>query len=105
MTFPCRREVARREMVMLKTQGPDCPKCGCNDSQLVQIGSCWGRLFALYECQYCGRRFQHGHVKAKCKNCGSTSIRVASSPRAVNGYKTRYCKCEQCGKRFKIVGL
>jgi uncharacterized Zn finger protein len=88
--------------------GPDCPNCGCRDSELLSQGERWGQWAETRQCNHCGRRFTattdveppsdasaNGEARV-CPECGSTSTVVRSTRRQV-----RHCMCRDCGRRFK----
>jgi predicted nucleic acid-binding Zn-ribbon protein len=85
---------------------PDCPKCGCNDTDMLTAGMRWGKPYVVHQCDHCGHRFGQGSVNVArkvCPDCYSTRVSVVSSPAAANGSKVRYLACQECGKHFKNV--
>jgi transcriptional regulator NrdR family protein len=96
--------------VMERFAGPECPECGCRDSDLVQQCSYWGQSAEERQCRFCGRRWTETieaddspdnlqpvlyHV-VRCPRCGSDQTRVTSTRRPI-----RHHKCHECGLRFK----
>jgi hypothetical protein len=98
-------------------QSPACPKCGCNQTELVRAGQRWGRPWATYACDHCAHEFSTGrrpqdstnghsyrvrYAKTKCPSCGSTNTATRSSPALQSGkrFKMRYHDCGDCGCQF-----
>lgn len=99
--------------MLTKTNAPDCAKCGCNGTRLVGAGTCAGRPWARYECDFCGKIFTVGTspleagvvngvvyqtTKCKCPKCDAKNPKVRSTQGRI-----RYHKCENCGQGFKSV--
>ena len=102
---------------MKRIEGPACPECGCEDSQVIARGSRWGKPTERRLCNNCGRTFT-ADVKAngekmaadsagaepiiyqiiKCPRCGSEDTYIAHTCRPV-----RYHKCRACDATFKSV--
>lgn len=92
----------------------DCPECGCNLVELINAGQRWGRVWATFECDHCGRQFTVGqkpeqkngqvyrvpHPRLKCPRCESVDVETTSSPVERGGIKNRYHTCRGCQLRF-----
>jgi len=48
-----------------KCSGPECPDCGCRDTQLAAAGTRWGRPWARFLCGRCEREFSLGRPPKK----------------------------------------
>lgn len=93
---------------------PDCPKCGCNATDLVGAGSRWGKPWASFSCTYCGHEFALGNrptasaepaycvefAEQPCPYCRSQDTTVISSPRPDKGIKKRTHRCRACRRNF-----
>lgn len=95
------------------TVGPECRKCGCNATFLVEAGG-GSRPWAKFRCDFCGDMatvrgdgtpatrgvsFQ----RIRCPECDSTDTHVASSGPAKPANRIRYHKCNACEHTFKSV--
>lgn len=98
---------------------PDCPKCGCNATELLRAGQRWGRAWVVVVCTHCDHQFSLGnrpqpasapkgyvfrvpYPKLHCPNCDGTAIDSRSSPKPEDGAprKYRYHHCRTCGCDF-----
>jgi transposase-like protein len=97
--------------------GPECPRCGCADSQRIQAFERWGRAHERRRCEHCHHIFNaaiqeeqleappgndqaavvYDPVKVRCPKCGTANPPVTSKPRA----GVRWHKCGVCGETFK----
>lgn len=96
---------------------PPCPKCGCNQSELVSSSAgLRGGKHERRECGHCGKRFgvnipaPAGDALAaelgggvvyrpvRCPGCASDNQVVTSTQG-----RLRYHRCRDCGQRFKSV--
>lgn len=94
------------------TGGPECPRCGCNDTKLIAAGG-GGKLFARFECDYCKHVITIGGVihrqkavdfsRVCCPACGGRKTHVASSRSPRENNRVRMHKCDECGHSFKSV--
>lgn len=84
-----------------KATGPDCPKCGCNDTAQIDAGRRGMYVWSKWECDACehvftkGNRTTQARQKAACPECGSKSSESLST----QGRKA-YKRCTNCGKKF-----
>ena len=110
-------------MNLRRVQGPECPKCGCADAEVIQRSERWGHVYERRRCLYCKHRwFVTVEPKAvsdersaeaesnggadkivvyrpvTCPECGSTHCPVTSTRRP-----HRHHKCLACGWCFKSV--
>lgn len=98
---------------LTKSNGPDCPGCGCNATTLIGAGERFGRPWARYKCQFCQKQFTNGAnpatpeivngvtyetTRCKCPKCEAVNPPVTSTRGRI-----RYHKCENCGQLFKSV--
>lgn len=44
-------------MKMHRLNAPECPLCGCEDTELVEAGGQRNRSWARFQCNHCGREF------------------------------------------------
>ena len=109
-----------------KCDGPNCPRCGCNDTEKREFGVRWGQASVKWICNHCGKTFpvqersvqplessNNGHhvieqtgpapiiyPVMRCPvgrgGCGSTNTKVTSTRRLF-----RYHKCKDCDFNFK----
>lgn len=99
-------------LMLERVTGPECPTCGCSDSELLTKASWWGQPSERRRCAHCGKVFtataagdaEDGragfagvtyHV-VRCPACRSDETRVTSTRRPL-----RYHKCDRCGHSFK----
>jgi len=110
-----------------KCQGPECPRCGCQDTEEVFARGRWnGARLPRLVCKNCGFQWrkkkwataqgngdtaeaepsEHAepipegvvyHV-IRCPNCNSDQTAITSTRRPI-----RHHKCKQCGNTFKSV--
>ncbi len=109
-------------MTLQRCDGPECPECGCCDSDVLNRYRWGDQEFEHVACNHCDKRWQvkvsangNGQVKAPDKaaanrgvvyhvmrcpdpQCGSKNIRVTSTRTPI-----RHHLCKDCGKRFKSV--
>jgi len=103
--------------MMDKTTGPECPRCGCEDSDRTGSASSWAGPRSRFTCNHCGHRFTAAdpedavvpepaedairpvifHV-IRCPYCQSMKTQVTSTRRPI-----RWHRCGACGKPFKSV--
>ena len=96
---------------------PACPHCGCNAAELVGAGMRWGRAWALFECDHCGKQYSLGqrpanttnghqyrvpYERTKCPSCSGTNTRVTATPakKSAAEMQIRYHGCDDCGCKF-----
>ena len=99
--------------MLSKCDGPECPKCGCTDSEIVRKTTQWGMPVTIVECTHCGKRFsapieeepeQQDPAKRvvyrvmRCPQCNSKNTKVTSTQQPV-----RYHKCMDCGHNFSSI--
>ncbi len=98
-------------MKLQRVASADCPHCGCNATKLIGAGNA-GRVWARFECDFCGKQFQIGESGAvpgevngvvempvKCPKCKSTDVPVNNTSR-IGNTKRRHRKCGNCDQRF-----
>lgn len=106
-------------MSMQRMTCPECPQCGCNDSEVVRTYKSFGVETALRRCAYCGKEFTarapapppvvheepkpptpvfHEPQKTHCPQCDSTETRVSSTRKLI-----RHHKCGSCSHTFKTA--
>lgn len=120
-------------MLLEKCQGPECPRCGCQDSEEVDGRGRWGGLVLTRRvCKYCGylwREKKWGQPEPsngdngesteaqppipdaviwsviRCPDCKSRDTRVSSSPKPASPDmpRIRRHECKACGNTFKSV--
>lgn len=102
--------------------GPACPRCGCEDSRVLDRAKWWGRVNCSRRCAACGHQFSAPEVEhatagvempeaeepqesasvtfhvIRCPHCGGEKTRVTKTMRPV-----RYHRCRGCGQNFKSV--
>ena len=108
--------------------GPECPHCGCHDTEQRGFGHRWGYSVSRMVCRHCGTTFpikdsteptseqppngQHVIAESGPKlivypvilcpvdqgGCGSSSTKVTSTRRPM-----RHHKCRDCGFTFKSM--
>lgn len=91
--------------------GPDCPKCGCPDSELLSRVQHFGATHQRRMCRHCGRTWIVPEAAAaprveraviysliRCPRCQSSATRIYCTRRPV-----RYHKCDSCQHTFKSV--
>lgn len=105
-------------MRMICYDGPDCPECGCRDTEeIASGGSHWFRMPGAkkqpdssgapsYRCNHCGRTFMPSldtieYVVNKCPRCGKKKPPVTGT-RRFKSQTVRYHKCT-CGKTFRSI--
>lgn len=111
-------------MNLERLTGPECPDCGCHDSEVVARSNRFGRGGAERRgCRNCGRTWSTTlrriePVKASpepgtgvtyppppeihCPNCGSIETRVTTTQRPIRHHKC--LACERCFKSFERTG-
>lgn len=104
--------------MLTRVDGPECPRCGCTDSEIVRWQRGWsGRRQARRRCRHCGAVFSGEseqdddeedavgepaarqpvrYVTTRCPSCGSADVKVTSTRRPI-----RHHKCQACGETFK----
>ena len=97
--------------MMIATQGPECPECGCGDGQDLGAATRWGKPRTKRQCGYCGHVWYARSAdppppdeaspagtsspepaiaaagvvyppKLACPKCGSANVKCTSSPTA-----------------------
>lgn len=111
-----------------KCDGPECPHCGCTDTEKRDFVGRWGQSLTRWQCQHCGSTFTVPEPKPKPEasngkrhhvidetqpglivyplircpvdqgGCGSGNTKVASTRRP-----RRWHKCKDCGQTFESV--
>ena len=105
-----------------RCDGPECPKCGCEDTHCYVGRRRWGGAeYVQFICGHCGAIFHPGprwqaeqktnskpddvsaggaviYRPVRCPKCGSVKTKVTSTRRPV-----RHHKCKDCGECFKSV--
>ncbi len=102
-------------MIHLKrVDGPECHKCGCQDSVALRSFSRWGKPWEQRRCEFCGtvwsaavrngrpeppvaaparaRQVVFRHGRTECPKCKSTSTAVTSTRAPIRHHKCRDCK-------------
>jgi ssDNA-binding Zn-finger/Zn-ribbon topoisomerase 1 len=94
-----------------RVTGPECDRCGCADSRLLESFTRWGQGYERRQCEHCGRTYQAKTTAAnrtepivkpvvyqviRCPGCGSGDTHVTSTRRPI-----RHHKCDGCGECFK----
>lgn len=108
----CAAERAAVEMTV-----GDCPRCGCNDVEILERITRWGDSFARAQCGHCGKQFSgklapprraeddeptvyyRPAVKPRCPDCGGGAHVVSKAKDS----RIRRHKCQQCGLAFKSI--
>lgn len=98
---------------LTRPTNPECPRCGCNATTLVNAGQRFGRPWARFECDACEEQFFLGSkpstdgtvngvtyqtVQCRCPRC-----RAANPPVKSTQGRVRFHQCRECGQRFKSV--
>lgn len=102
-------------MAMDRIAGPECSRCGCEDSDLVKTQRTWHGEVEVRRCNHCGKKFTHTvepdeedaadevavyyDVRCVCPSCNAENPPVTSAP----GKGVRWHRCRRCGTRFKSV--
>lgn len=96
-----------------KINAPECPKCGCNATELVGAGQRGGRPWARFACDNCDHQFSIGTIPSEpglvngvtyqAVNCRCPKCRAANPPVQSTQGKVRFHRCDNCGQRFKSV--
>ena len=97
-----------------KVDGPDCPGCGCRDTQLLQKVTDWGDPAERRRCNHCGKKFTARIESAElerdnakhcveyplltCPYCDSIKTRVQSTRRPL-----RQHTCLDCEEAFQSI--
>lgn len=107
-----------------RKEGPDCPRCGCVDTELLQRidrrveladSTMWGEVLERLRCNHCGHAYYYNrepepgeevepvaglviYTPIRCPDCNSKEVRTTSTRRPV-----RYHKCGNCGRSFQSV--
>jgi Zn ribbon nucleic-acid-binding protein len=82
----------------------DCPKCGCNRSEVVRTIRVWGQRREVRQCDHCGQEFRAYDPpppvpeERTCPACGSPRFLVYWSKDGL-----QYRKCEECSHTAKTV--
>jgi len=84
---------------MRRTEGPECPGCGCRDTVHKRPGRGRGIPWidggvGRYRCRNCAREFFPAvyYPDARCPTCGSADVPVTSTRRPVRHHKCRDCR-------------
>lgn len=100
-------------MRLEKEHSVECPDCGCNATRLIGAGGVFPRVWARFECGFCGRQFSIGedateprtvngvaysNIHCRCPKCEAPNPTVTSTQGRI-----RYHKCGNCGQTFKSV--
>lgn len=92
-----------------KAAGPECPRCGCNDTEMVDAGRRGMYLWSEWQCgnDKCSHTFKLGNRtdqprrKAQCPHCGEQDTRATGGTAA--GGQVAWRNCNRCGKPFKDI--
>ncbi|MFH1268668.1 MAG: hypothetical protein ABIK89_23325 [Planctomycetota bacterium] len=97
-----------------KVNGPECPACGCEDGEVLELSTWFGQPRERRRCNHCGRIWLANveppaeipqpedvdrpvvYQLTACPHCGSTRTHVTSTRRPI-----RHHKCLACGWTFK----
>ena len=89
-------------------KGPECPDCGCSDSQVVEeIVNMQSLVAQVRECSACGVKFNHAtdeeviwfhRLQCPAPGCGSKNVKVTHT----RGRMRRH-RCDDCDFRFRSV--
>lgn len=95
-----------------KVVAPECPKCGCNATELVGAGERMGRAWARFACDHCTSQFFLGtnpqvdgeingvvEQPVRCPRCKSSKVPVDNTSR-IGSTKRRHRKCQNCQQGF-----
>lgn len=102
---------------MLRSFGPECPKCGC-PMALTDAGLHGGRPWAKFKCEFCSGEQMVGRVpppkgttvggpvayqvvRCRCPYCQAVNPPVVSTPST----GVRWHKCDSCQKRFQSTEI
>lgn len=101
-------------MGLTKSAGPDCPKCGCNATAIVEAGQS-PAPWAKFACDFCNHRFSVGrqpppgpvvngvvYKTTRCE-CPNPGCRAKNPPVKSTIGIYRWHKCDKCGQTFKSV--
>jgi len=106
-------------LMLIPLDGPECPKCGYQQSELVSEGHRVTTVdgqrrteaVELRRCGFCRSQFRHqvaagpvepayavAYVLLRCPHCRSQRTRVTSTRKPI-----RYHQCQDCMRPFKSV--
>ena len=97
-------------MNLERTEGPECPKCGCCESEVVGRRENWGKEWRRLQCQHCGKTWSapasdsesnNGKVVVyqvlRCPKCHSGNTVVTSTRKPIRHHKCFDClSCFSC---------
>lgn len=101
--------------LLTRADGPECVRCGCQDSEVLDTREWRGAVWEVRRCNHCGHRFSwHAQeanedlepvadsvqvVVIQCPNCGAEWPPAVSTP----AKGRRRHKCKECGHPFKSI--
>lgn len=91
---------------MERITGAACPKCGCEDSTVLGVGSWWGTPTETRQCGACGEQFRSEQkavdakpgkvvvkfVRLRCPHCSSTDVFTQGTRGRFRSHKCRACQ-------------
>lgn len=100
-------------MDLHKVHSVDCPTCGCNSTALIGAGGTIPRVWARFQCGFCGKLFTVGSdpteervtngVVYQTTNCRCPKCKAKNPPVRSTQGRIRYHQCQNCGQNFKSV--
>jgi len=89
-----------------RVAGPECPGCGCTDSEVVRAGrparnGGWGGQSAVHRCGNCGKVWRV-RVRASSESVEAETVEREQVPEGVVVYKSAVrggATCPRCGRR------
>jgi Zn ribbon nucleic-acid-binding protein len=90
--------------VMRIIEGPECPGCGCRDSQILKMTIWFNKKREHRECEHCGRRFTVTRSKPPESPVPLPKPpQQPETPKAVKAgtveYRPMRTKCPNCGSQ------
>ena len=94
-------------MTLQRCNGPECPECGCTDSQIVETKLRFWSVCQTRVCGHCGTRWRVTiepddpnigsiYTRTRCPACGGTDTVVLQTRRPIRRHR-----CRSCGETFK----
>lgn len=92
--------------------GTECPKCGCEEAELVRRSSWWGKPTERVACGHCGTEYTRTEAETtepegspcivfpviRCPRCRSKNTRITSTRDAL-----RWHSCDECQRPFRSL--
>jgi len=94
-------------MMLRRVEGPECPRCGCQDAEVVGRSARWGQVHERRQCSHCGRTWLTAVEEEPSAVSGQPSVTPAAEPEPAEDADQvvvypAIC-CPQCGsKRTKV---